>query len=71
MPVKSIARQHHATFEGIRHVDERDNEFWRARQLAKALDYSEFRHFLPVVECAREACRNSGHIREGKSWPMM
>lgn len=64
MPVKSIARQHHATFEGIRHIDERGNEFWRARQLAKALDYSEFRHFLPVVERAREACRNSGHIRE-------
>ena len=25
------------------------------------LEYSEFRHFLPVVERAKEACNNSGH----------
>ena len=61
MPDKSIAHQHHATFEGIRHVDDEGNEFWLARPLAKVLDYSEYRHFLPVVERAREACRNSGH----------
>lgn len=61
MPEKSIAQRHHATFEGIRHVDEQGNEFWLARPLAKVLDYSEYRHFLPVVERAREACRNSGH----------
>lgn len=61
MPDKSIAHQHHATFEGIRQVDDEGNEFWLARPLAKVLDYSEYRHFLPVVERAREACRNSGH----------
>jgi len=54
-----ISTQHHATFEGIRHVDADGNEFWLARPLAKVLDYSEYRHFLPVVERAREACRNS------------
>jgi DNA-damage-inducible protein D len=59
MTNKHIATQHHATFEGIRHVDEDGNEFWLARPLAKVLDYSEYRHFLPVVERAREACRNS------------
>lgn len=52
--------KHHATFEGIRHVDADGNEYWRARQLAKVLDYSEYRHFLPVVARALEACRNSG-----------
>ena len=61
MPEKSIAHQHHATFEGIRHVDDQGNEFWHARPLAKVLDYSEYRHFLPVVYRAREACRNSRH----------
>ncbi|WP_228111810.1 DNA damage-inducible protein D [Zoogloea sp. 1C4] len=61
MPDKSVAHQHHATFEGIRHVDDEGNEFWLARPLGKVLDYSEYRHFLPVVERAREACRNSGH----------
>jgi hypothetical protein len=59
MPDNSVAHQHHATFEGIRHTDEEGNEFWLARPLAKVLDYSEYRHFLPVVERAREACRNS------------
>jgi len=41
-------------------VDANGNEFWLARPLGKVLDYSEYRHFLPVVERAREACRNSG-----------
>jgi len=31
-----------------------------ARQLARVLDYSQYRHFLPVIERAREACRHSG-----------
>ena len=61
MPDKSVAHQHHATFEGIRPVDDEGNEFWLARPLGKVLDYSEYRHFLPVAERAREACRNSGH----------
>jgi len=60
MTKKNIAQQHHATFESIRHVDASGNEFWQARQLAKVLEYSEYRHFLPVIERAREACRNSG-----------
>ena len=60
MMEKRIATQHHATFEGIRHVDEDGNEFWLARQLATVLEYSQYRHFLPVVERAREACKNSG-----------
>ena len=60
MTDKRIAIQHHATFESIRHVDADGNDHWLARPLAKVLDYSEYRHFLPVVERAREACRNSG-----------
>ncbi len=60
MTDKRVTRQHHATFEGIRHLGEDGNEFWQARALAKVLDYSEYRHFLPVIERARDACRNSG-----------
>ena len=56
----SVSQQHHATFEGLRQSDAEGNEFWRARQLAKVLDYSEYRHFLPVVERAKEACIQSG-----------
>lgn len=60
MTKKRIANQHHATFEGIRQLDEAGQEFWLARQLAEVLDYSQYRHFLPVVERAKEACLNSG-----------
>ena len=61
---KHIAAQHHATFENIRHEDDEGNEFWLARQLAVVLDYSQYRHFLPVVERAKEACKNSGQALE-------
>jgi DNA-damage-inducible protein D len=60
MTKKRIANQHHATFESIRHIDDAGQEFWLARQLAEVLDYSQYRHFLPVVERAKEACLNSG-----------
>lgn len=60
MTSQRITKLHHDTFEGIRHLDADGNEFWLARPLAKVLDYSEYRHFLPVIERAREACRNSG-----------
>ena len=61
MTDKHIAKQHHATFESIRQQDAAGNEFWSARKLAKVLEYSEYRHFLPVIERAREACQNSGY----------
>lgn len=58
---KKITNQHHASFEGIRQRDEASHEFWSARQLAKALEYSEYRHFLPVIAKAQEACKHSGY----------
>ena len=44
----------------LKQTDGQGNEFWLAHQLAKVLKYSQYRHFLPVMERAREACRNSG-----------
>lgn len=61
MNAQRIANQHHATFEGIRQQDAEGNEFWSARKLSKVLEYSEYRHFQPVIERARDACLNSGH----------
>ena len=61
MTGKRIVEQHHETFDGIRQFDADGNEFWIARQLAKVLEYSEYRHFQPVIERAKESCRNSGH----------
>lgn len=59
MSPREISNRHHATFENIKQQDGEGNEYWLARQLGKVLDYSEYRHFLPVIERAREACRNS------------
>ena len=42
-------------------IDERGNEFWSARDLAKILEYSEYHHFLPVIAKAQESCENSNH----------
>jgi DNA-damage-inducible protein D len=49
-----------SVFEKIKQVNEYGQDFWSARQLAKILKYSEYRHFLPVVKKAKEACMNSG-----------
>lgn len=59
MTEKHITEKHHDTFDGLRHFDENGNKFWLARQLAKVLEYSEYRHFLPVIERPRKACLNS------------
>lgn len=56
------AQQHHATFEGIRQTDEAGDEHWLARDLAKVLDYPQWRNFLPVLDKAREACVKSGQM---------
>ena len=47
------------TFERIKRVSPEGHESWSARDLARVLEYSEFRHFLPVIEKAREACLHS------------
>ena len=58
--MSDIEKQHNSVFERIRRIDEDGNEFWSARDMAKVLEYSEYRHFIPVIEKAKEACRNSG-----------
>ncbi len=58
---KDIEKKHHRTFEELRETDESGQEFWTGRRLSKVLEYSEYRHFLPVIEKAKEACRNSGY----------
>lgn len=57
---KDIQKSGLPIFEQIRRTDENGNEFWSARDLAKVLEYSEYRHFLPVIERAKDACENSG-----------
>lgn len=46
-------------FENIKHIDEFGNEYWSARELSKALEYTDWRNFLKVLDKAKEACCNS------------
>lgn len=55
-----LALSHSTVFEQVRQLDGEGREFWRARDLSRILEYSEYRHFLPVVEKAKEAARGSG-----------
>lgn len=50
----------YTVFENIKKTNEQKPEYWSARELAKTLEYSEYRHFLPVIEKAKEACTKSG-----------
>jgi DNA-damage-inducible protein D len=46
-------------FEKIKQITSEGNEYWSSRDLAKILGYSEYRHFSPVIEKAKNACINS------------
>lgn len=48
-------------FESIRHVNEYGQEFWYARDLQIALEYTEWRNFCKVIDKAKEACRGSNN----------
>ena len=47
-------------FEQTKRQDAQGNEYWSARDMAKILEYAEYRNFLPVIDRAQEACLNSG-----------
>ncbi len=47
-------------FEQIKRVNEYGKEYRHARELAKALEYSDFSNFSKVVQKAELACKNSG-----------
>lgn len=55
------SNEHQSVFESIKKINQQKMEYWSARQLSGILEYSEYRHFLPVIIKAKEACQNSGH----------
>ena len=60
MPSDPISQPPKGTiFDSLRQTESNGEEWWSARQLSKVLDYSEYRHFLPVISKAKDACRNS------------
>ena len=57
----SITQAGQSLFDEIRHIDDEGVEYWKARELAKALSYTDYRNFLSVIKKAQESCRKSGH----------
>jgi len=49
-------------FESIKKRDNNSSEYWSSRDLAKALEYTDYRNFLTVINKARIACENSGEV---------
>ncbi|KAF0133798.1 MAG: DNA-damage-inducible protein D [Candidatus Saganbacteria bacterium] len=47
-------------FERVKRVNEYGKEYWSARDLFRLLGYTEYGKFLPAIERAKEACKNSG-----------
>lgn len=50
-----------ATFERIKHINEYGQEFWYARELARVLEYKDFRNFEQIIFKAMDSCKNSGN----------
>ena len=47
------------TFDDIKHIDEFGNEYWEARELMLALEYSKWEHFAKVINKAKISCKLS------------
>ncbi len=48
-------------FERLKKINEFGSEYWLARDLSEALDYSQWRNFVNVIDKAKEACKNTGN----------
>ena len=59
--MNNIERYTEKTFDDIKHVDEKGNEYWEARELQKVLGYKEWRYFSVIIEKAQIACINSNN----------
>lgn len=49
-------------FEKIKRINENQLEYWSSRDLAKVLEYIDYRNFLLVIDNAKEACKNSSEV---------
>lgn len=49
-------------FENIKRLDDNGKEYWSSRELAKTLEYPDYRKFLNVIDKAKLACNNSGEV---------
>ena len=58
--MKEVKEYTNKIFEDIKHIDEFGNEYWLARELMLALEYSKWEHFIKVINKAIISCKTSG-----------
>ena len=59
--MSNLIAQEYKRFEDIKNVREDGTEYWSARRLAIALEYTKWENFSKVIKRAMIACENSGH----------
>ncbi|MBN1592608.1 MAG: DNA damage-inducible protein D [Candidatus Coatesbacteria bacterium] len=52
---------HISPFERIKRTNDNGMDYWESRELARVLDYTQYRNFEAVIEKAKAACLNSGY----------
>ena len=58
----NLEQRHKSIFEQIKKIDENGIEYWSARDLAKVLEYTDYRNFERVIDKAKEACMKSSQV---------
>jgi len=59
--MSNLKAKEYKSFEAIKHLSSKGNEFWNARELAPVLEYVQWRNFAKVLDKAMLACKNSGY----------
>ena len=62
--MKELKAREYKRFEDIKQIRADGTEFWAARELAPALEYTKWENFQNVIKRAMIACENSGHSVE-------
>ena len=62
--MKELKAREYKRFENIKQIRADGTEFWSARELAPALEYTKWENFQNVIKRAMMACENSGHSVE-------
>lgn len=58
--MSTLSKYNKNVFESIKQINQYENEFWSARDLAKVLEYLKWDNFVNVINKAKLACRQSG-----------
>ena len=59
--VSELKGAEYIRFESIKHLRDDGSEYWSARELASALEYTKWENFHKVIKRAMIACENAAH----------